>query len=388
MESINDVIKTVSSLDILKIYNLAEYDRNMALLYNDLQQFLNDWFQGNPTSFKHNERIVFVHTDLDYFINDQFPPFTLYNLQLILRELDISNFFCIVISNLPNYNKYSQLTKNLLTTDTYAIKTVNSLYPIVYKFHPVNDHAEIQSITKPFCIQSRLSRFHRTYFISQVFKSNLQNYGYVAYHNISWDILNPNNQSDSLISCPCYFLTTVPYVRTNTELVIRHNENQECVRLFQQHTTSYINYVEDIDIKNKTLSSISHSNVLKQSLIYVGLETTAMSPEVFLSQIAFKSMAQKRPFILLGDVGIIEYLQELGFKTFDAWWSEDYSQESNFETRVNKIIYILNQWKNKSQQELQSIAHEMSSVLEHNFLQFNNIVPRQRQFLIEQLQSS
>ena len=115
-------------ISIVAFYDLKKYDRNMYILYKDLKELLHKKFNGKLINFSHNERIIFLHDDLDFFLSDNTPGFTLYNLQLILRELNIPNYFCTVISNIPNFEKYTSLVQTMLTNDDININPISSLY--------------------------------------------------------------------------------------------------------------------------------------------------------------------------------------------------------------------------------------------------------------------
>ena len=82
------------SIISIKEFDLYKYANSMHTLYYELETFLKNYFGDSPIKFNDNERIVFNQPDLDFYISNEFPGFSLYNLQLILRELDIPNYFC------------------------------------------------------------------------------------------------------------------------------------------------------------------------------------------------------------------------------------------------------------------------------------------------------
>jgi hypothetical protein len=374
-----------SDFDIVAIFNLINYDENMGTLYHDLKHMLHNKFNGSPQEFGPNERIIFLHYDLDFFIHRELPGFTLYNLQLILRELDISNYFCIVVSNLPNFEKYTKLAKNLLTNDDFDLCAVSTSY-----FNITYSKLEKQSVSPelieyPFTVLSRLSRFHRTYFMSQLFDRQLQDLGQISYHNIpaAADEVSKITVPE-LIKTPCHFLSTIPFTRNNTELKPRDAKNLDVVKKFQNSVSFYKNFEETVDVKQKLLVMRLQNNPLRTSLIYIGLETTINCVEPYLSEISFKSISVKRPFILLGVAGTLAYLKKLGFQTFDQYWDESYDQIEDFEQRVDAIIDIIHIWSRKSVVELQQIAEQMTPVLEHNFNHLCNTLPQQQLESIKQ----
>lgn len=368
------------NIDVVKIFDLRFYDHDMAVLYRDLKKFLEEKFCGQPASFLPNERIVFFHQDLDFFISRDFPGFTLYNLQLILRELDISNNFCIVVSNLLDYSHYTQLAQQLLTTDEYPITGISTQYFGVCSCPVYENSLEIDQIDRGATILSRLSRFHRTYFMSQLFARNLQDKNYVSYHNISGasDVLVPAMNAENQ-NCPCHFLYSVPFNRNNPEILIYNEQRRNQVRQFQSTVSTFKNFTESTNINDKNLVSVaSNIDILKKSLVYVGLESSVNCPSVFQSNISFKGIATKRPFIILGAPRIIKQMQQFGFKTFDHYWSEQYDAYENLEDRVDAILDIVEMLSTKSTSELQAMARSMQDIIEYNFNHLVDTFPRQQ----------
>lgn len=356
--------------DVLKEVNLNSYANDMHQLYFELQDFLVEKFQDRPIEFKQNERIVFHQSDLDFYISDDFPGFTLYNLQLILRELDIPNYFCILLSNLPNIKKYAVIAQKKLTVNECPIDSRTTLFYCVCQYHPNINYSEI---THPYVILSRQSRFHRTYFMSQLFENRLEKAGLLAYNNYSNSPTNSVNCLPKEKLSPCIFLTTNPFTFNNGEQLIQRPNNQLIVNNFQQKISSYKNFTEEIDLEDKDLLVGHQGDIISRGFIYVGLETTVSHPEVFLSTISFKGIVNKRPFIILGVPGTLKYIRSLGFKTFDNLWDESYDSIINFEDRVDAILKILDEWKDVSIEKIQETMNTIQDILDYNYLHYNTI---------------
>lgn len=350
----------------------------MHRLYVDLKDFINQRFP-NGINFLPDERIVFIHNDLDFYINDSVPGFTLYNLQLILRELDIPNFFCAVVSNMPNYTKYTKMVRDLLCDDV-PLRGISSFYgaDVINLSTSINQNVStnVDQIAFPFVSLSRVGRFNRTFFTAKLFEKNLQTQGLVSYHNIpgKQDISadEANNQYATASELVSPFLYAQPFNRCNTEIKLHNERNRFLVKQFQEQVKTYQNFKDQNDINNKHTSMSFHNSVIQQALVFVGLETAVVYPEPYLSSISFKGIAEKRPFIISGAPGVLSYLRDLGFKTFDRWWDEKYDSEPNFEDRTDLIINILDQLSKCSRTQLQTMCAEMSSILEHNFYHLTN----------------
>jgi hypothetical protein len=57
----------------------------------------------------------------------------------------------------------------------------------------------------------------------------------------------------------------------------------------------------------------------------------------------------------------------MGFKTFDRWWDESYDLEHTFPARVRKMLKVVTEIVNKSDEELVIMLQEMEDTLSHNF---------------------
>jgi hypothetical protein len=362
---------------IIKEYALVMYDANMNRLYNELKQFLGKKFPDGKINFRINERILFYHDDLDYFVNDDYPGFTLYNLQLILKELDIPNFFCAIITNIPNYQRYTNLVRNILRPGDCPIRAITQYMDTpAASLLPENFELDTASITHPFIFQSRVSRYHRTFFAAKLFEKKLQNKGLISYHNIDVNNdrnnnpkMSANSQADILRN-PGHlnFLSTIPFIRYNCENLLRGPANSKLTENFNKSFPSYVNFIDrNCNIKTKLNAMQYQNSSIQKAFLYVAPETTVVYPEPFLTGISFKSIAEKRPFVLFAVPGTIEYLKSLGFKTFNDWWDESYDKEKNVEVRADHIVNIIERLSDLSILQLQCLCDEMSEILDYNY---------------------
>lgn len=361
-----------SDLKIEKIFSLINY-YEISYLYHELKSYIDNRFQGNPTCFDANERLVFINDDLDFLLDKDSVPFNLYNLQLILRELDISNAFCRVVTNLPNYKIYSSRVQKKLVNDIALPVIDQCLYFNILYDNPVSPvDIDCKQITHPFVVLSRLQRFHRTYFMSQLFNAKLQNQGIVTYHNIPHTADHDDNTQYFVVpkETPCYFLSTTPLMKHNGEIVITSPENRSVVSRFQKHVPNYSNIDQSAAVQQKLSAMGMTTDIIQQGLIYVALETLCNHPMPFVSRISFKGIVFKRPFIIFGCVNTLKFLRSQGFKTFNDFWSEEYDEVDCIETRTSMILSILNEWAQKPLSELQAALLAMTDIIEHNFLHY------------------
>jgi hypothetical protein len=370
--------------NIIKEYRVGDYAHCMWKLYDELNDLITSKFPDGKINFDPEERIVFWHDDLDYFIDEDFPGFSLYNLQLILRDLDIPNFACAIVSNMPDYDRYTKLVRDILRPDDVPMRAITQSPAIDF----IRDFLQSKESNKehiqcPFIVMSRLSRFHRTVFMSKLFDSSLHTKGMVSYHNIpaikDGVIHNEDDLSFQKRSDHPTFLSTVPFTLYNSENTIKNIENIKLVNIFSSKISSFCNFTEDKNVLNKGHSMQFSDTVIQKALVYIGLETAAKYPTAFQSNISFKGISQKRLFIIFGSPGCIKLLKDQGFQTFDRWWDESYDDEQDLEKRLDMIIEIIKHLAELDVEKLHIMFEEMQSILEYNHQHFISEFVKQEQ---------
>lgn len=109
-----------------------------------------------------------------------------------------------------------------------------------------------------------------------------------------------------------------------------------------------------------------------KSFLYIVTETISDNfymdtnvPMDFMSKMG-RALSYPTPFVVVGNMGVLKRLKDLGFKTFSDYWDESYDDELNLNTRINKIKEILSYINNLSMEELLTIRNNMLLIFEHN----------------------
>jgi len=92
----------------------------------------------------------------------------------------------------------------------------------------------------------------------------------------------------------------------------------------------------------------------------------------FLTEKFWRAVATRTPFIIHGPQWILQRLQQLGFRTFGAWWDEGYSEDP-VHHNIMEIKRVLDHLSKKTVPELNQMYKEMQSVLDHNLTVFKNL---------------
>ena len=113
------------------------------------------------------------------------------------------------------------------------------------------------------------------------------------------------------------------------------------------------------------------SHLFKNVFLNVVNETHQPDNTVFITEKTYRSINYCRPFVINGDSGSLQYLKEMGFKTFDKFWDESYDTDDDH-TKITKISKIVEYVCGLDMQELQTLYQEMLPTLEHNYKVLKN----------------
>jgi hypothetical protein len=84
-----------------------------------------------------------------------------------------------------------------------------------------------------------------------------------------------------------------------------------------------------------------------------------------LTEKTFKPIAMGMPFVIVGTQGSLRYLRSYGFKTFGDLWDESYDDKSDYTTRIDKLVDIIQHFDRRSWDQRQ-----VKEKLEYNRARF------------------
>jgi hypothetical protein len=117
------------------------------------------------------------------------------------------------------------------------------------------------------------------------------------------------------------------------------------------------------------------SFLYEKTLVSIQIETYSTENFPYFTEKIFRIIANKHPFILQGASGSLEFLRDMGFKTFDNWWDESYDCLSDH-NRLEAIFHLILEIANWPITKINKISTEMIPVLEHNANHFKNVLPK------------
>lgn len=217
-----------------------------------------------------------------------------------------------------------------------------------YKKEFIEINRNIKSFEKKVLCYNRRPHSHRKYLFYYLFHDkNIWDNSYVS--------LNNKNVAK-----------TVPY---RYDFSISEEEHNILNNFFKDNQISWVFDGNNLDIN---LAMEFDATFHKKTFVSLVSETSVNQHVVFFSEKIFKPIFACQPFILSGNKGSLQHLKNMGFKTFDRWWDESYDLEETFPARVRKMLKVVTEIVNKSDEELIKMLQEMEETLSHNFDVFMN----------------
>lgn len=163
-----------------KIFDLLEYDQNLSDLYAELKSLTRE-------SYPNNYRFIFLHYDTDYYITNNQPGILLRNLQRIVHNLDISNYFCLILTQQDIQAELDQLAIEE-TRDRVSIAVITHLLQDCNYLPRTAQDLNPDCITRHYMCLNRVGRTHRRMMFSWLKHNNLLDKGFVSYGHRQSDV--------------------------------------------------------------------------------------------------------------------------------------------------------------------------------------------------------
>ena len=108
------------------------------------------------------------------------------------------------------------------------------------------------------------------------------------------------------------------------------------------------------------------TQLYKDILIDVVVESHVEGHTFYVTEKTVRPMLLKKPFIIYASKNYLDYLHQIGFKTFNNFWNEAYD---GFEKkdRFDQLLLLIDALAIKSPAELVAMYNAMTDVLDHNY---------------------
>lgn len=337
---------------ILQVYNLVHYDSDFSVLYQKLKS-------AKKQTYSHNEKIIILHNDTEYFYYDQKIGFTIHNLLTCWQELDIPWHVLTIITNhygyqntITNYKKFHpgdspEIIFSLVNNNSYADCLATLLNTtLTYK--------KIQYFA--LGLYGRTNRAHRNAFVKWLQYNKLtQNFllSYNCLQCIRPSIEDNKNLNNNKMD------TTLNFVSAKSSRI-----NESFLSVNSESFLPWINEPE-LSYKNKLLDS-DPEQFYNCCFLDVVSETTFAYPYPFISEKTLRPILLETPFVLFSGPGTLQCLKDHGFLTFGDFWDENYDTETNHVLRFYQICSIIDKLARLSLDEYKKMYEDMMPILVHN----------------------
>lgn len=144
----------------------------------------------------------------------------------------------------------------------------------------------------------------------------------------------------------------------------------QSIAKFAQAQGAWPCQIENIDTYTEGNTTIGHTDQLAHFYpdIFVDIvaETWTQGDCFFVTEKTVRPILLKKPMIVMGSKNYLEYLRQMGFKTFYDFWDENYDGFSNGD-RYTKILQVIDDLAKLSTSQVYNMYNKMQPVLDHNY---------------------
>ena len=129
----------------------------------------------------------------------------------------------------------------------------------------------------------------------------------------------------------------------------------------------------DIPYETQHIAGKINSDLYKSTFCSIVTESWHEKEVLFISEKTWKPILNGHPFMLVSNPGHLNYLKELGFKTFNKWFDESYDSCEDLLERIKIILSNIEKYKSCTIPELKHIRNDMRNVTEYNYEHFTKL---------------
>ena len=105
----------------------------------------------------------------------------------------------------------------------------------------------------------------------------------------------------------------------------------------------------------------------------------------FITEKTWKPIRHNQPFVIIGTIGSLSHLRDLGYKTFDGFIDESYDYAKDDNVRFGKVVNVIKELNTKTTNELSELNLRLKDIVQHNSELFNSSKRNRLEKLINQL---
>jgi len=139
--------------------------------------------------------------------------------------------------------------------------------------------------------------------------------------------------------------------------------------------SNHLPYIKDHKkITDAVLNGMSNIEHYQKFAIEIIAESVFNYPHPTVTEKTVRCFSAKRPFIMLGAAGTLQYLKSKGFKTFDKIIDEQYDLESDYETRFHLVVDAIEKFVTRPISEIKKDVLSVVDILEYNYEHLQNLI--------------
>jgi hypothetical protein len=247
--------------------------------------------------------------------------------------------------------KYNVPKINIITLNRY-LEEAKPWVRDIDKF-PIEDFKVDRIREKKFTCLNGAFREHRLIIVSELFRSGLENDGYISYIvNTGYNNQPPieseiDNVDKDLLK---YYMDKIyPKIPLTIEL-------EKGMELTEPYiSTSYVH----------EMYTNSYFNIVTETS-YNWNSTSIIDNNIYLTEKTYRPIFGMQPFIMVSNPGVLKHLKSMGFKTFPEFFDESYDEIENPTERMNIIVNEIKKICSLSLEELHDRYYNIFDKLEHN----------------------
>lgn len=331
------------------------FDPHYSTQFNDFKILLNNlgnningnciWWSEEPFDMKSFSRVQeFYHA---HFSGPHcYTHMKNFNAGMSENPYDV-HFIIVANSDICNIKKYNLKNQNLYDWYFFFHGFASLDWFRDYKYLNFQNI----EITKVFICTNHLltdKRNYRLTLLASIYEKKLNYFGFISAAKLSKDSIKKE------------------IFKENSLLSIESKKN-----IF----TNLFPYANPLVLDNCADYNLASADIIDPifacgALFHVVTETIFYDNKLHLTEKIFKPIVVKRPFLLVGSQGSLNYLKSYGFRTFDKWIDESYDTVENHDLRIEKIVCELEKLCKLTKTQLDQMYNEMQEILIYNYNHF------------------
>jgi hypothetical protein len=267
---------------------------------------------------------------------------------------------CTYGVNLPTDNKTKLVTGNIFLEWAYKLLLTEE-YKNIYSDN-ISKIKRLEDRDKLFTCLQRRPRLCRFINLHNIYRHNLKDDGFYSLRIQ----LGPTRGYGSNLRLHS------DWKIESEDFVGARDEFSEFIRDIKKLENTVI-AADSVNLFENQAINLNPTHYL-DSYFHVSVETLIGSDIIFFTEKIYKPIICGSPFFVLGNRGMINELQNLGFKTFNKWWDESYDDYNSHWERSKKVFSTLEELNKKPKSELNNILNEQLYILTHNYNRLDYLI--------------